>query len=389
MIMSSNSISNAFSGFGKNNVRSQSSKGMKNAGLMESMKKANEEKDEKTAKNTKNAQTAQAAQTAQSAQSTQDTLTVQKNEDAPVLSEKAQAYLETLKEKFGDVNFIVGDGKITDAGSGGKKYNCFISADLIEKMAADESVAKKYEGILTDAITKVDDLKQQTEAKGLGKYVKNYNVHVADDGSVTFSAMLKNGVKDIFGRRSTEENPRGVHANSTEGVLRQLEMLDRRQQVKTPFAFHKNNTHNQFSGILITNHVTFMNVGPHSFNNFSMGVYDKNGARIMDSPFLISSNGRPMGSVTVHTGFLVVYAQPPRINITQINLFGPVKPMALKSAMHNHAKQHGRGEPIQLNANKVYTQKDVSRMLRGGHGGHHGRHGVKSVKNDNPVDIKA
>ena len=117
------------------------------------------------------------------------------------LSETAQAYLKNLQEKFGNVNFVVGDFSDKDTanyqGGAGKQYNCFISEDLIEQMAADESVAEKYEGIISDSMEKVDELKQTVEDKGLSGYVKGYGVKVNNDGSVDYIVMLKNGLQGI------------------------------------------------------------------------------------------------------------------------------------------------------------------------------------------------
>ncbi|MCL2694197.1 MAG: DUF6033 family protein [Oscillospiraceae bacterium] len=214
--MSTNPINNAFSGFTGKNVRSQSAKGMKNTGLMEAMKKAQEDTEEKK------------TETTEKPQNTQSQISVEKTETAPVLSEKAQAYLETLKEKFGDVNFVVGDGTVTDASANGKKFNCFISADLLEKMAADEDYAKKYEGVISDAIEQVEDLRQQVEEKGLGKFVKSFNITITEDGESIFTVMLKDGVRDLNGKKGTEEKPNSVSSATIDGILDYLDKLNER-----------------------------------------------------------------------------------------------------------------------------------------------------------------
>jgi hypothetical protein len=163
-------------------------------------------------------------------------MTVQKTEPqkADGLSEKAQAYLDTLKEKFGNVNFVV--VKDADAAGkhpgGGKELTCIISMDLLERMAADEEVAAKYEGIITNAIKDVDELKAQVEARGLGHLVKGFSIRVFDDGTTVFQAMLKEGTRDLHGKK-VDENHKGAWHNSKEEVLGYLEKL-KHQQTKHP-----------------------------------------------------------------------------------------------------------------------------------------------------------
>lgn len=210
--MSVGGINSSISNFGKGSVNAQSAKGLKNIGLMQSMKKKAEETGE--------------TKEAQKAQSTQDTLSVQKNEAAPQLSEKALVYLETLKEKFGDVNFIVSDGTASsNAGTNGKKYNCFISADLLEKMAADETYAAKYEGVIADAITQVDDLKAQVEAKGLGHLVKGFSITIDEKGETIFTAMLKGSERAQQNKKGASERENSVSSSSIDGILEHLEKL--------------------------------------------------------------------------------------------------------------------------------------------------------------------
>ncbi|MDR2532986.1 MAG: DUF6033 family protein [Oscillospiraceae bacterium] len=157
------------------------------------------------------------------------------------LSEKAQAYLAKLTEKYGDINFIITQGDVdgsekSGAGAGsGKSYNCFISAELLEKMAADESVAQKYEGIIDDAVKQVDDLKQQTEAKGLGHLVASYGIRINEDGTTTFMAMLKEGARDLSGKM-VDEKHRGLNSNSKEGILQYLEKWEY-QRINNPGMF--------------------------------------------------------------------------------------------------------------------------------------------------------
>ncbi|MDR2559489.1 MAG: DUF6033 family protein [Oscillospiraceae bacterium] len=161
-----------------------------------------------------------------------DSLKVQTNNQNPHgLSERALAYLETLKEKFGDMNFVVTRGEQHGGAAGGcpdKSYNCFIDADLLEKMAACEETAAKYEGVIKDAVVQVDDLKAQAEAKGLGHLVSNFGIKLEADGTWSFSAILRDSIWDKIGNKTDSSN-KNILSSSKEGILGELERI--REQI--------------------------------------------------------------------------------------------------------------------------------------------------------------
>jgi hypothetical protein len=197
-----------------NNVRSHSSKSMKNLGLMQA--KQNKE-DEKKAQNN---QSAQNTQSKQNTQNTQNQVNVQTNNNQTrELSEKAQEYLKKLQEKFGDVNFVIVQGDVTGnekAGSSTSKYNCFISVDLLEKMAHDEDYAAKYEGMITQAIDGLDDLKEQIKSAGLFEHVEGLSFSINSSGETNFFIMLKDSVKDLHVKREKPEKPEWMNQKDWE-----------------------------------------------------------------------------------------------------------------------------------------------------------------------------
>jgi len=149
-------------------------------------------------------------------------INVQKNEPAQEpkkLSEAAQNYLKTLQEKFGNVNFIVVEGDVTgnEKGGGTGKVNCFISMDLLERMAADEATAEKYEGIITDALVQLDDLKTQVKEKGLDEHVEGYSISIDSSGKVNYTLLLKDSIKDLYAPREKKpEKPEHIEASEWE-----------------------------------------------------------------------------------------------------------------------------------------------------------------------------
>jgi hypothetical protein len=150
------------------------------------------------------------------------------NQNTQGLSERALAYLETLKEKFGDMNFIVTHGESHEGKAGGcpsKSFNCFIDADLLERMAACETTAEKYEGVIKEARVQMDDLKAQAESKGLGHLVSSFGIRLNEDGTWSFSAMLQDSIWDKIGGNKTDIKDKNIFSNSIEGLLEELEKV--------------------------------------------------------------------------------------------------------------------------------------------------------------------
>ena len=141
-----------------------------------------------------------------------------KNDKTDGLSAKAQDYLEKLKKKYGNMDFIVSDFSSDEEAdkllAGGKgEYNVLISPDLLEKMAADESVAAEYEGLIEESVGSIDEMKQ-----GLGEdadMVEKFGVSVDADGKLTLRAKLIEGLTDSKGSST-------VKAGSVEEMLSEL-----------------------------------------------------------------------------------------------------------------------------------------------------------------------
>jgi hypothetical protein len=130
------------------------------------------------------------------------------------------------------MNFIVTHGESHESKAGGcpsKSFNCFIDADLLERMAACETTAAKYEGVIEEARTQVDDLKAQAESKGLGHLVSAFGIKLNADGTWSFSAILKDSIWDKIGEKSDSPRRNGILADSKEGLLAELQRI--REQI--------------------------------------------------------------------------------------------------------------------------------------------------------------
>ena len=111
------------------------------------------------------------------------------------LSEKAADYLDQLKSKFHNMEFItVSKGmkaqvqKNAAAYGNAKKMVVLIDEEKLERMAADESYRKKYEGIIAMSQSKMDAAKSSLASTGAK--IKNFGMSVDSGGKENFFATV-------------------------------------------------------------------------------------------------------------------------------------------------------------------------------------------------------
>ena len=112
------------------------------------------------------------------------------------LSDKAKEYYEKLKSKFGNMEFILVSNDLKsevqkNAASYGNanKQVVLIDVEKLEKMANDPSFAKKYEGIIAMAQTKLAEMKNSLASSGAS--VKNFGINVDSNGNASYFATLE------------------------------------------------------------------------------------------------------------------------------------------------------------------------------------------------------
>jgi len=123
---------------------------------------------------------------------------VKKTEQTDVydnLSEAAKALLDELKEKYGeDTDFVIANFSTDEEAQelmshGTKKYTVLIDPELLEQMAADESVKEQY-------LNEIDAAKGQMESMldELGEdadKVESIGISVGADGTISYFAQMK------------------------------------------------------------------------------------------------------------------------------------------------------------------------------------------------------
>ena len=137
------------------------------------------------------------------------------------ISKAAQDYLKKLKDKYPDMDFIISDYSSDEEADsllakGKGEYNVLITPDLLERMAADESVAAEYEGKIEQSVADIETVKEE-----LGEdadIIKSFNITVSADGEVSIRAKL---IEEMLG--DSEDNT--VKADSVDGLLEKLKEI--------------------------------------------------------------------------------------------------------------------------------------------------------------------
>jgi hypothetical protein len=112
------------------------------------------------------------------------------------LSDKAAEYLQQLKSKYGNMEFITVSSSLKDrvhaqASNYGmaNKTVVLIDEEKLERMATDESFRKKYEGIIAMAQNKMMEAKNSLVSSGAN--VTNFGMKVDKDGNTSFFATVE------------------------------------------------------------------------------------------------------------------------------------------------------------------------------------------------------
>ncbi len=134
------------------------------------------------------------------------------------LSDRAQDYLEELKERFGDTDFIIADftteeqaRELLKRGTG--YYNCVLTPELLEEMAANEDVRVKYEAVIEQANQDIDTIKEELLSSG-----------VQDVDS--FGFMIIDGCVKYFASIVRDDNTYEISAETIEELIYQLKNPD-------------------------------------------------------------------------------------------------------------------------------------------------------------------
>ncbi len=186
------------------------------------------------------------ADVAQGTNETQGTTETEKNGKItgrtignPKLSEKAAKYYEELKQKYGNMDFVlVSSDQKEFAKSIASSFNnphrmvVLIDDEKIERMAEDEEFRKQYEAVLSNAASGISQLKARMEKSGAN--VKAYGAKINDGGTMSFFAVvdksLKAQQKRIQEKREEKKEARKAADKKAEKKEKQEKLEERRAE---------------------------------------------------------------------------------------------------------------------------------------------------------------
>ncbi len=120
---------------------------------------------------------------------------------SPALTEKAAKYYESLKQKFGSMEFVLvsSDMKSTAQSMAGTfaradRKVVLIDEEKIEKMASDENYRAKYESIIEGAAGKMEEMQSGLAATGAD--IRGFGMQVKDDGTVSYFAVCNKSLSE-------------------------------------------------------------------------------------------------------------------------------------------------------------------------------------------------
>lgn len=140
------------------------------------------------------------------------------------LSDKAQKLLEELRKKYGKMDIAVAEWSTDEeqdyyAGLTDKEYSVLINPELLEKMAADDSVRAQYESVLDNAGQSMETIKSE-----LGEdadKIKSFSITMDADGNTKYAVQL---IKDM-----TEKNKNNNKVSDSD---KQQERIEKKRTEK-------------------------------------------------------------------------------------------------------------------------------------------------------------
>lgn len=110
------------------------------------------------------------------------------------LSSAAKKLLKELHNTYGNTDFMVANYDTEEEAAeylsrGTSTYSVLLTPEELEKMAADKDYKNKNLQTLDDAVSKLQDMKNQLGEKG--EDVKRVGVAIGDDGKVSYFAELE------------------------------------------------------------------------------------------------------------------------------------------------------------------------------------------------------
>ena len=137
--------------------------------------------------------------------------------DESKLSDKAKGFLENLRKKYGDYDFVISnDLDAAQTVGGTKEYSVMLTVDELEKMADDEEYAAKVMGQVKDATATLKDLSEKDLGEGV--QFSQLSISFDDQGNQKLFASLEKMTADQKERLDAAREKRAEEQKSAAQV---------------------------------------------------------------------------------------------------------------------------------------------------------------------------
>ena len=137
--------------------------------------------------------------------------------DEEKLSVKAQSYLENLRKKYGDYNFVVSNDLDTaQTLNSDKPYSVIFTNEELEKMAEDEEYAQKTMGKVDEAVGILNDISEQDLGEGVN--FAQLSISIDEEGNMKFFAQLEKLSAEQAARLEEAKEKRAEERKSAENL---------------------------------------------------------------------------------------------------------------------------------------------------------------------------
>ncbi len=198
---------------------------------------ANYDKTAQNSKNTKNTKNMKETQQAYESTPARKTSKVTNGRTIgePELSEKGQKYYDQLRKKYSNMDFILVSKDMkgyaqANAGSYANKNRMVVLIDeeKIERMAEDEKFRSQYEGIISGAATKLNQVKDSLGVNA--SHVKTYGMQVNDGGNASFFAVIDKSLAAQKDRITKKAQQKAAAKKKEQKAAEQKRAEERREQ---------------------------------------------------------------------------------------------------------------------------------------------------------------
>lgn len=110
------------------------------------------------------------------------------------LSDEAKQLLKELQKSYGNMDFMVADYKTDEEAEtylsrGTKEYSVLIEPKVLEEMAKNKKSKEKYVGMINDATTQLNNMKEQLGDNK--EEVKHLGISIDNNGNLSYFADLE------------------------------------------------------------------------------------------------------------------------------------------------------------------------------------------------------